>query len=169
MPKPPTLDRAQVQAWLDHMSRRPDEPLFDVRGDTLPASAIDAFVANADRDAVPKQQRTRYGLTVHRAALRSFPTLERVFDERGDTDIDRFQESALFPGTPVAIVHASRDGEWLFVVSPRYAAWALIAVAGAVVAVWPTTANSPGRKIGTRPSLGSRTGSMPSNSASSGK
>jgi len=50
-------------------------------------------------------------------------TLERVFDERGDTDIDRFQESALFPGTPVAIVHASRDGEWLFVVSPRYAAW----------------------------------------------
>ena len=120
---PPTLDRAQVQAWLDHMSRRPDEPLFDVRGDALSASAIDAFVANADRDAVPEQQHTRYGLTVHRAALRSFPTLERVFDERGDTDIDRFQESALFPGTPVAIVHASRDGEWLFVVSPRYAAW----------------------------------------------
>ena len=36
---------------------------------------------------------------------------------RGDTDIDRFQESALFPGTPVAIVHESRDGEWWFVVS----------------------------------------------------
>ncbi len=36
---------------------------------------------------------------------------------------DRFQESALFPGTPVAIVHQSRDGDWLFVVSPRYAAW----------------------------------------------
>src|SRR5690606_7787422 len=35
----------------------------------------------------------------------------------------RFQESALFPGTPVAIVHASADGQWLFVVSPRYAAW----------------------------------------------
>ena len=35
----------------------------------------------------------------------------RVFTERGDTDIDRFQESALFPGTPVVIVHASRDGQ----------------------------------------------------------
>jgi cell wall-associated NlpC family hydrolase len=48
----------------------------------------------------------------------------RVFDEPDDgTDIDRFQEDALFPGTPVAIVHESLDGEWLFVVSPRYAAW----------------------------------------------
>ena len=46
-----------------------------------------------------------------------------MFSERGDTDIDRFQESALFPGTPVVIAHASRDGQWLFVVSPRYAAW----------------------------------------------
>jgi hypothetical protein len=29
----------------------------------------------------------------------------------------------LFPGTPVVIAHASEDGEWLFVVSPLYAAW----------------------------------------------
>jgi cell wall-associated NlpC family hydrolase len=65
----------------------------------------------------------RYGLVVHRAALRSFPTMLRVFSRQGDTDIDRFQESAEFPGTPVAIVHTSGDGRWLFVISPRYAAW----------------------------------------------
>jgi cell wall-associated NlpC family hydrolase len=46
-----------------------------------------------------------------------------VFSRQGDTDIDRFQESALFPGTPVAVLHASADGEWLFVASPRYQAW----------------------------------------------
>ena len=40
-----------------------------------------------------------------------------------DHDIDRFQESALFPGDPVVIAHESRDGQWWFVVSPRYAAW----------------------------------------------
>jgi len=60
---------------------------------------------------------------VERAALRTFPTSLRVFSSQGETDIDRFQESALFPGDPVAIVHASSDGRWLFVVSPRYAAW----------------------------------------------
>ena len=46
-----------------------------------------------------------------------------VFSSAGDSDIDRFQESALFPGDPVAIVHESRDGEWVFIVSQRYAAW----------------------------------------------
>lgn len=61
-----------------------------------------------------------YGLVVHRADLRTFPTRERVFNSASadDTDIDRFQESALFPGTPVVIAHTSADGAWYFVVSP---------------------------------------------------
>ena len=44
-------------------------------------------------------------------------------DSADDRDIDRFQESALFPGTPVVIAHESRDGNWWFIVSPLYAAW----------------------------------------------
>ena len=64
-----------------------------------------------------------YGLVVKRAALRTFPTRERVFSTVGDTDIDRFQESALFPGDKVAVVHRSADGRWLFVHSERYSAW----------------------------------------------
>jgi cell wall-associated NlpC family hydrolase len=120
---PDTLSRAQVLQWLDAVSRRPTRPVFDVRHARVPAAMLDRIVAAAARGAVPTTVRVRYGLVVHRAALRSFPTLERVFDSADDTDIDRFQESAEFPGTPVAVVHASRDGRWLFVVSPRYAAW----------------------------------------------
>src|SRR3546814_2652342 len=61
-------------------------------------------------------------MVVHRADLRTFPTTTRVFSSDDDTDIDRFQESALFPGTPVAIVHESADKKWWFVVGDRYAA-----------------------------------------------
>ncbi len=68
-------------------------------------------------------QATRYGMVVRRADLRTFPTRTRVFSNTEDTDIDRFQENALFPGTPVVIAHASRDGEWLFVVGALYSAW----------------------------------------------
>jgi cell wall-associated NlpC family hydrolase len=89
----------------------------------VPAATLDAVVANLALGAIPAQQPTRYGLVVHRAALRTFPTTLRVFSEKGDTDIDRFQESAEFPGTPLVIAHASADGQWLFVLSPRYAAW----------------------------------------------
>jgi hypothetical protein len=120
---PPTLGREQVAKWIKDLSRRPEQPLFDVDGKPVPSAAVDAIVANLALDAIPEQQPTRYGMVVRRAALRTFPTALRVFNEHDDTDIDRFQESALFPGTPAVIAHRSRDGDWLFVVSPRYAAW----------------------------------------------
>jgi cell wall-associated NlpC family hydrolase len=120
---PKTLSREQVAGWITALSERPDRPLFDVDGQPVPAATIDAVVNNLALADVPAQQKTRYGLVVRRAALRTFPTTLRVFSTKGDTDIDRFQETAEFPGTPVAIVHASADGQWLFVVSPRYAAW----------------------------------------------
>jgi cell wall-associated NlpC family hydrolase len=120
---PDTLSRAQVTGWIEHLSQRPTRTLYDVHGQAVPASTLDGLVDDVALDTIPAQQPVRYGLVVQRAALRSFPTTLRVFSRLGDTDIDRFQESAEFPGTPVAIIHASRDGQWLFVLSPRYAAW----------------------------------------------
>ncbi|MEW9625722.1 C40 family peptidase [Rhodanobacter geophilus] len=120
---PATLPRAQVAGWIGHMSKRPAHALFDEHGQPVPAATLDKVVDDVALDAIPAQTTVRYGLVVERAALRTFPTTLRVFSSDDDHDIDRFQESAEFPGTPVAIVHASRDGQWLFVVSPRYAAW----------------------------------------------
>ncbi|WNL46869.1 SH3 domain-containing protein [Dyella sp. BiH032] len=120
---PKTIDRAQVLKWIGDVSKRPTRTLYDEAGQPVPAATIDAQLAALALDKVPDAQKTRFGLVVRRAALRSFPTALRVFSRQGDTDIDRFQETAEFPGTPVAIVHASADGRWLFVVSPRYAAW----------------------------------------------
>ena len=120
---PANLTRAEVTAWIEKLSSPPHTPLFDDKGAVLDASAIAAFSDNLDRAAIPVTQATRFGLVTHRAALRTFPTRTRVFKQRGDTDIDRFQESALFPGTAVAIIHRSRDGQWLFVISNLYAAW----------------------------------------------
>ena len=121
---PRTLAAADVRAWVEDMSERPANTLYDEQGRAAETSTIDALVANANVAAIPATQPTRYGMVVRRSDLRTFPTRTRLFREPDDgTDIDRFQEDALFPGTPVAIVHESRDGEWWFVVSPRYAAW----------------------------------------------
>ena len=120
---PVTLDRATVRGWIEGLSERPTSPRFDVEGKPVPAATLDAMVDNLALDAVPASQPTRHGLVVHRAALRTFPTAQRMFSRAGETDIDRLQESALFPGTRVVVAHESRDGDWLFVVSPRYAAW----------------------------------------------
>jgi cell wall-associated NlpC family hydrolase len=146
---PANLERAQVAAWIEAMSSPPSHPLYDEHGKPVPAATLDALVANLDLSAIPASQHTRFGMVLQRADLRSFPTTQRVFSSNDDADIDRFQESALFPGTPVAIVHASRDGQWLFVVSPRYAAWieARLVAEGERAAVLAHAAKTPYRII----------------------
>lgn len=120
---PTELTRAQVRGWLDPLSAPPTRTLYDEQGREIAKPQLAAIAANAAVDAVAATAPARYGLVVHRADLRTFPTRQRVFSSQGDTDIDRFQESALFPGTPVVIAHTSADGDWYFVVSPLYAAW----------------------------------------------
>ncbi|MBB6094765.1 hypothetical protein HNQ60_003652 [Povalibacter uvarum] len=120
---PSTLTDASIRKWVGSLSERPTRTLFDVHGNEVSSRELDELMANVNLDAVPASRPAQYGLVVHRADLRTFPTRLRVFSRRGDTDIDRFQENALFPGTPVIIAHESRDGRWWFVVSPLYAAW----------------------------------------------
>jgi cell wall-associated NlpC family hydrolase len=74
-------------------------------------------------EAASSEHGLGWALVTRRAALRTFPTSERVFSATGDTDIDRFQESAFFPGTAVAVLHASADGRWRFVIGATYAGW----------------------------------------------
>lgn len=120
---PASISKAQVMEWLNKVSERPTKSLYDVNGQAVPSTTIDAAMSAMALETLPENITPRYGLVVRRAALRALPTDLRVFTSKGDTDIDRFQESAEFPGTPVAILHASRDGRWLFVLSPRYGAW----------------------------------------------
>src|SRR5690606_20959014 len=120
---PATIDGARVRAWIEGLSVLPGRPLYDVHGEPVAAGDLERVQANLALDAVPARQDARFGMVVRRADLRAFPTRLRVFTTRGDGYIDRFQESALFPGDPVVVLHASRDGDWLFVLSERYAAW----------------------------------------------
>jgi cell wall-associated NlpC family hydrolase len=120
---PATLTGAAVRSWIEKLSSRPSGTLYDQRGEPVPPATFDELVTSLHLDAIPASQSTRYGMVVKRADLRTFPTRLRVFSSKRDTDIDRFQESALFPGAPVIIGHASRDGQWLFVINDFYAAW----------------------------------------------
>ncbi|KRG71967.1 SH3 domain-containing protein [Pseudoxanthomonas dokdonensis] len=120
---PAHFSQADVHDWIDRISKPPKRELFDEHGQPLARSQLDAILANAALDAIPAQTDAIYGLVVKRADLRAFPTAQRVFSSPDGTDIDRFQESALFPGTPVVVLHESRDRQWSFVISPLYAAW----------------------------------------------
>ncbi len=142
---PPTLTAAKVRSLILELSRQPDDDMFDAEGRKLEQPDYDALLQGVALDSVPESQRTRYGLVVKRADLRTFPTTMRAYKSRADRDIDRFQESALFPGAPVVIAHESHDGKWWFVVSPLYAAWVekQFIAEGAAEEVFAYTRKSP--------------------------
>ena len=119
----PTLTRAQVLAWITQVSRLPSQPLMDVKNQRIAKDAIDAIMASIALDAIPASAPARYGMAVHRVSLRNFPTNMRAFTVKDQPDFESFQESTIFPGDPVVIAHTSLDGQWYFIVSPRYAAW----------------------------------------------
>jgi cell wall-associated NlpC family hydrolase len=120
---PASLDRDELRAMIEQRSAPPTRTLYAEDGHALTASELASLQDSLALDAIPDHVSVNFALVVHRAALRTFPTMQRVFSRPGDSDIDRFQESALFPGTPVAVLHASRDGRWHFVLAPNYAAW----------------------------------------------
>jgi len=120
---PTLLPQVLVREQINGISKAPSRPRYDVHGKLVTPAQLQAVTANLGLDAIPATRPIQYGLVVHRAALRAFPTELRVFSSQGDTDIDRFQESALFPGDAVAVLHESADGKWVFVASERYAAW----------------------------------------------
>jgi hypothetical protein len=120
---PDSIAGDQVRAWIGALSRKPAQQLFDGHGVEVTPAELDELVNALALDAVPANQTTRFGLVTHRASLRTFPSARQVFNQRGDTDLDRFQESAFFPGTPVVVVHGDRSGDWVFVVGEFYAAW----------------------------------------------
>ncbi|PNS07751.1 SH3 domain-containing protein [Solilutibacter silvestris] len=121
---PDTLDGTRIRALIEQLAKRPSA-LLAKNGNAITSAQIDGWMADRALDNIPAQVKTRWAIVTRRADLRTFPTDTRVFrNAQGIRErIDRFQESALFPGTPVAVLHASRDGEWLFVVSPTYKAW----------------------------------------------
>jgi len=55
--------------------------------------------------------------------MRSYPTRDRVLKTPQDIHLDRFQETAVFPGERLAVLHASTDGEWFFALNYHYDAW----------------------------------------------
>ena len=117
-----TATREQVLSWIKEATPV-SKPFFDVSGNEVSKADIDAIVSNIGTDQIPASSAIRYGLSVRRAQLRLYPTSLRVFPRKDLLDFESFQGGILFPGEPVAIAHASVDGNWYLVYSTQGPAW----------------------------------------------
>jgi hypothetical protein len=62
-------------------------------------------------------------MTVRETDVRVLPTVEIAMEAKDDYEFDYFQMSLLSLGTPLAVLHKSRDGRWSYVVTPYVSGW----------------------------------------------
>lgn len=74
-------------------------------------------------DGIEEINQVKYGFTVRRSNLRTFPTASIIGEEPGDPGFDLFQDSSVLAAEPLLILHYSPDRQWYFVQIDNYAGW----------------------------------------------
>jgi cell wall-associated NlpC family hydrolase len=120
---PNVLSDKQLTSKINSISKVPKSARFFVDGRQLTGKDFGLYQDNMRFDSAPNGHKIEFGLIVQRAALRTFPTDDRVLNSAMDADLDRFQESALFPGDAVAVLTYSKDKKWALVQGFNYLAW----------------------------------------------
>jgi cell wall-associated NlpC family hydrolase len=120
---PERLSKAQLLEKIQNISKPSKHKRFYGNGEQLSQNDYKFYIENTNQNAVQVENIVRFGLVIRRSILRTFPTLDRVFEWGNDRDLDLFQESGLFPGDAVAILHVSQDKQWYLVQAYNYLAW----------------------------------------------
>jgi cell wall-associated NlpC family hydrolase len=120
---PASFAAAELTAIINNASASAKQQRFYATGQPVTATRWQHYRQNLNTDALQPANPVRFGLVVKRTDLRSMPTEDRVHNEQMALDLDRFQETALFPGEAVAVLHQSRDASWLLVQNYHYTGW----------------------------------------------
>ena len=102
----------------------PALPKYDSTGAEITREELDGILALRNTGAVNGANPVKLGVCVERAGLRSLPSV-RSFYDRPDYRYDRLQETEIYAGMPLWVLHTSIDGNWLYVRSYFYGGWIL--------------------------------------------
>ncbi len=113
------------------LSAQLEKPLTEIRKKNLyqsdgqrPHPAFwERLRENLNLAAIPSVIELRYGLIVHYADQRIFPTAEVLTAKPRDIDFDELQNNTFDVGTPVVILHESADREWCYVLAELSSGW----------------------------------------------
>ena len=120
---PSTLSKDTLLSKIKSVSRHSKNARSFADGAGVTQEFYDKLNALLNLDAVKDSNPVSFGMVVRRSDLRTFPSAVRLFTPNTGTNIDRYQESVLFPADAVAILHESKDANWLLVRAYNYLAW----------------------------------------------
>ncbi len=103
----------------------PTEVRYDTNNQKIEPSFWRTIKEQINSEELLKSNPVRYGITVEKIRLRTFPTNQIVWEKENDLEFDTLQESDVDILTPLVVLHESEDKKWYLVQTREYLGWTL--------------------------------------------
>ncbi len=101
----------------------PSKTCYDIHAKIISKTVKKEVLCQANFDGIPDEIRVEWGMLLKREDVRAFPA-DTVFAEKPKSiDFELFQLTVLPVGSPVAILHQSKNGKWYYIQSMIYKGW----------------------------------------------
>ncbi|NCD08980.1 MAG: hypothetical protein EOL98_06060 [Negativicutes bacterium] len=117
---PSVIGRELLKKYLQEYEI--DAELF-VSGKRLTQNQIAQLDEDRNTEQLPQEKKTKYGVVVERANLRTLPILLQSFAVPADREFDMWQETVVDPAEPVVILHNNKKNDFFYVQTRNYRGW----------------------------------------------
>ncbi|MBE3090083.1 MAG: SH3 domain-containing protein, partial [Actinobacteria bacterium] len=123
---PETITRGELLHTMKTYSSEdvfPNKSCYDIHANKIPKTFKEEVLHQANFEGIPDEIRVEWGMLVKREDVRAFPADNVFAEEPKGIDFDLFQLTVLPVGSPVAILHQSKNGKWYYIQSMIYKGW----------------------------------------------
>ncbi len=101
----------------------PQKRCFNSQGEEILAEEKEQILEQANFKGIAETIEPEFGILLRKGDLRAFPTTVLFTEDPDKVDIDIFQLTTLPANSPLAILHRSKDKQWVYVQSIIYQGW----------------------------------------------
>jgi len=123
---PETITRGELLHTMKTYSSKdvfPNKSCYDIHANKIPKTFNKEVLHQANFEGIPDEIRVEWGMLVKREDVKAFPTDTVFAEEPKGIDFDLFQLTVLPVGSPVAILHQSKNEKWHYMQSMIYKGW----------------------------------------------
>jgi hypothetical protein len=120
---PTEMDKNKIHSAIQAYDLNKLTSYYDTNGMHLTEQYASELLELMNLNSIKSLTSLKYGIAIERCNLRSFPTNFIALNEDLDEELDRFQETAIYPLEPMVILHVSSDEYWYFVQTYNYRGW----------------------------------------------
>jgi len=120
---PEKVKSGEVLGWINKLSTIPKSVRYDEKGKEYQQKEYEQLESNLNTGEIREVVDVKYGLTVMRTEMRTWPSVKGSFSSPSNRQIDYFTETAVYAAEPVLIYHTSADGQWYFAEIYNYKGW----------------------------------------------